>query len=263
MKLETPWGKAETFNRQSGYNKAKIYYYAILKDYGGQKKKLVMLKGLPGHRFVHKETRNNTIINPEKLEQNIIRAKGKILEYGLCNPWEMFVTLTISSEKHDRADLPSYYKKFSQYLRNLRKKTGADIKYLFIPELHKDKKNWHMHGLMSGVPANQLKRRDNGYLTWPAYEEKFGFISLDLLRDKQKASSYITKYITKELAFAITDRHAKLYYCSRGLKTADILNQGAFVDKQSNRPGDFENDWAVIRWYGPEEKTEKICQNFL
>lgn len=262
--FETPWGKAKTFSWERPLLKGKIYYHAVYKDFGGKKRKLVMLKGLPGRYFVQKETTKSQIINKEKLEHHIIRAKGKILEYGLCNPWEYFVTLTIDSEKHDRADLQTYYRKFSQYLRDLRKKTGADIKYLFIPELHKDKKNWHMHGFIMGLPPGLIKPQPNGYLTWPAYQEKFGYISIDPLRNKAKATSYITKYITKELAFAVTERNAKLYYCSRGLKKAEVIQQGAFKDTSVNRPGDFENDWAIIRWFdGEKELFPNLDQNFL
>ena len=38
--------------------------------------------------------------------------------------------------------------KITQMIRDLRKK-GYNIKYIFIPELHADGINWHLHGLIS------------------------------------------------------------------------------------------------------------------
>lgn len=202
---KTPWGTAETFTAQGKQLKnIEVYHHAVYKDYAGQKRKLVMLKGLPGRRFVKSKTTKKETINTEKLDNNITRAKEKILEYGLCNDWELFVTLTINPDKHDRTDLKTYYSKFSRFLRYQREKYGLDVKYLFIPELHKDKKNWHMHGFISGLPLTHLKKQQtNNYFTWPEYQQKFGFISIDPLRDREKASRYITKYITKEMAFSV------------------------------------------------------------
>lgn len=33
---------------------------------------------------------------------------------------------------------------------------NCDIKYLLVPELHSDMKNWHFHGLITGIPAAEL-----------------------------------------------------------------------------------------------------------
>ena len=50
-----------------------------------------------------------------------------------CNPWEYFVTLTLSADKRDRGDLSAFRSALSQYIRDLRKRRGYDIKYLLIP----------------------------------------------------------------------------------------------------------------------------------
>ena len=59
--------------------------------------------------------------NEEKLENNISRAKGKVLEYALCNNFEYFVTLTLDAKKIDRSDVNNYIKKLGQYIRNIKK----------------------------------------------------------------------------------------------------------------------------------------------
>lgn len=149
--------------------------------------------------------------------ENLVRARSRIYEYGMCNDWDFFVTLTIDKSKMDRYDLKSYYAKFSQFLRNYNKRHNLNIKYLFIPEKHKDGA-WHMHGFLHGLPINHLEVNHHGYYDWLAYSERFGYISLDMIRDKDKASSYITKYISKDLANCVTELNSKMYYCSKGLK---------------------------------------------
>lgn len=259
--LETPWEQADKLEIGLPPLKGYYYQYAVYKDYAGYRRKLVMLKGV--HITTYRQRRftpKYQVVNEEKLQHNIIRAKNKILEYGLCNSWQYFITLTISPEKHDRTDLNEYRKKLTQYIRDLRKFKGWDIKYLLIPEKHKDGVSWHMHGFINGLPAEALKQNENGYLDWPGYAERFGYCSLSPLRDKKRAVSYITKYVTKELAFAVTKRNAQLYYASRGLRKAEVLHAGGFIDTEQC-PGDYENDWARVRWY--DEDFPDLSKNFF
>lgn len=163
-------------------------------------------------------------VNDNKLSCNIIRAKNLVKEYGLCNPWDFFVTLTLDKDKYDRYDLKKYKHDLSQFLNNYNRK-GRSVKYLLIPEMHQDGA-WHMHGLLYGIPPEDLYTNEHGYLVWKPYAEKFGFINIASIRDIEKCSSYITKYITKDLSKAIKDLNAHLYYASQGLNKAERLFQG-------------------------------------
>lgn len=231
-------------------NQANLYDYdvAILKDYNGQKRKLVLCSAIRKKGF---EFDNNSKyrcqINDNKLEENIIRAKSKVKEYALCNAWDYFVTLTINPKKYDRTKLDCYYKDFSQWLRDYRKKYSCDIKYLFIPELHKDGVSWHMHGFLMGLPLNHLCENSHGYLDWFAYQEKFGYCSIDFIHDKGKCANYITKYISKDLDKSVTKLNSKMYYCSRGLKKAIEIKRGQLNSELSNP--DFENDYVKVIEY--------------
>ena len=73
----------------------------------------------------------------------------------MCNPWEYFVTLTIDPAKYDRYNLKEFHKHNAQFVRDYNKKHGAKIKYLIIPEQHKDGA-WHEHGLFLGIPQSHL-----------------------------------------------------------------------------------------------------------
>ena len=46
------------------------------------------------------------------------------------------------------------------------------------------------------------------------------------IQDKQKVSSYITKYISKGIAASVKEYGAHLYYCSKGLKTGTVIYRG-------------------------------------
>lgn len=156
----------------------------------------------------------------EKLDNNISRAKSLIFEYAYCNSWDYFITLTISPENYDRHDLAAYIKDLGKWLSNYNTNHKSKISYILIPEQHKDGA-WHLHGLVSGILPKHLIRNEHGYLDWPMYSKKFGYCSLDPLRDHEAVSKYITKYVTKELLSR--EFGQRTYYCSKGLQRAELL----------------------------------------
>lgn len=180
-------------------------------------------------------------------EENIIRARSKILELALCNPWDNFVTLTLDARKYDRYSLHVWRRDLSQWIRDQRKRGKGDLRYLLIPEQHQDGA-WHMHGLLAGIPDGDLVKNGNGYLDWPRYRCKFGYISIDPIRNKVAVSRYITKYIRKgtdETAAAL-DSGRHLYYHSRGLRGRELILEG-----EVRAPDGFwqwENEYIKSTW---------------
>ena len=177
-------------------------------------------------------------IHDKKLDESISRARSKIFEYAICNEWEFFVTLTLDKNKMDRYDLSEYIKKLGQWIRNQRR-TGLDLKYLLIPEQHKDGA-WHMHGLFNGFREQDLREftlKENIPLYMknlicegrklydvPKYREKFGFVSVERVKNQMAISKYITKYVSKALRYDLDrEKEKKLYYVSRGLKTSEKI----------------------------------------
>lgn len=180
-----------------------------------------------------------------RFNSSISRTRSKIFDYCICNNFEYFVTLTINKEKYDRLDLSVFYKDFSQFIRNYRRKFNIDIEYLFVPEQHRNGA-WHLHGLIKGIPLEHFIINNNGYLDWLAYKEKFGFISLDKIKDNYACSVYMTKYITKDFYLNNKlNRGNKLYYCSRGLKKPLELYRGDIRGTVYNKPN-FYNDYCAI-----------------
>lgn len=165
----------------------------------------------------------------EKCSQALSRAKSVIQQVAICNDWEYFFTCTISKENFDRYDLDVFRVKFPQWIRDYNKKYGCKIVYLLVPEKHKDGA-FHVHGFLSGIPVDHLSAFvpgihpcnlvDGGFKNWGACSKKFGFCSLDPVRDVVKAGFYVCKYITKSLVKDFVGYGSHLYYCSLGLRRA-------------------------------------------
>lgn len=190
-------------------------------------------------------------VNDQKLDENISRAKSRIFEIAYCNPWKYFLTLTIDPRKYDRHDLKKYHKDLTQWLRDYNKRNGTAIKYLLIPEMHKDG-SWHMHGFLMGLPDEQLETNANGYLDWPAYREKFGYCSIDPIRNHEAVAKYVTKYISKNLQDCIKEMNAHMYYCSKGLEKAREVKKGTLSG--NNVPKwDYENEHVKCKWYAIDD----------
>ena len=234
------------------------YNVLILKDYN-IKQKLTLMSTIRRKGF---EVNNNAelrgTVHDSKLDSSISRTRSKIFELAYCNNWKYFVTLTIDNTKYKRDDLKSYKKALSQFLRDYNKKYNIKIKYLLIPELHKDNQSWHMHGFIMGLPDSHLTVNSNGYLDWKAYRNKFGYISLGKIKNHEAVSKYCTKYITKDLAKSVNELNANMYYCSQGLNRAKEIKRG-YLNPDATISWDYENDYVHVRWYS----KNRPCDNFF
>jgi len=204
----------------------------------------------------------NTIknTNENKLLNNLCRASTNILEIAMCNKWDFFFTGTISSLKYDRSNFDAFYKDFSKWLTNYNYKNGYKIKYLIIPELHKDKLNWHMHGLISNLPRNILMINKFGYLDWPEYTERFGFCSFADVYDNKGISLYVTKYIRKDIIDTSLQTGKHSYYCSKGLKRATTIFTGR-ITSTTPLEFDFVNDFCKIKTFNTEQDLKEYFKD--
>ena len=170
----------------------------------------------------------------EKMKCNIRRAQRMIEGYALCNDWDWFGTFTLSPAYRDRADLDGFHRDIMQFIRHCRRKYG-EVEVLLVPELHKKRDGWHMHGLLRGIPLEALELFDlkdrlpkyirdklkggGAVYDWPEYRKAFGWVDIEPIRSRDAAARYITKYITKDkdsTAKAI-DLGKHLYYRTKGL----------------------------------------------
>lgn len=247
------------------YSSPYLHNYGTLYKYG-DKYKLVWLASCRQEGFELDEyIGKGEAGNDEKLVNNLCRTKHRIFELAFCNPWELFVTLTLDKTKYNRFDLPKFKKDLAQFIRDKRKKHGTDIRYMLIPERHKDGA-WHLHGFFIGIPESELreftiqerlpdkirKRLAEGMrvFTWTSYERKFGFSDVELVQNHEAVSKYITKYVTKEMMRTITELNAHCFYASQGLKGREKVVQG-FVNPFEP---DYSNEYCAVKWFDtPEE----------
>lgn len=191
-----------------------------------------------------------------KLENNISRAKATVLEYALCNEFEYFCTFTIDKLKYNRYNLDAFYKDFGKFINNYKNK----IDYILIPELHSDGA-WHMHGLFNGIDKKDLINFDDlhdkkypkrllnkGYFNFKKYQKKFGFCSFCLVDNKTKVSSYITKYISKDLKKGVIEYGKHSFYSSNNLKKSEQIKKGILY-QNNDLDYSFENDYVKIIWF--------------
>lgn len=147
------------------------------------------------------------------------RAKSRIKDLVLCNPFKYFVTFTLDKSKVDRYDVAAITKKLNTWLDNCVRRKG--LIYVLVPELHKDGAV-HFHGFINDA----LPVVDSGTLTkgdgkprrprsaaqraeWlsqgarvvynlPAWPLGFS-TAIELYGDRRRAISYTCKYVVKAL----------------------------------------------------------------
>lgn len=149
-------------------------------------------------------TRERTIDQKNHSENTSVnRTKNQVYDYSRANLWEWFVTLTFSPEKVvSRYDYDELLKKVQTKFNNIRKRIAPDLKYLIIPERHKDGA-WHFHALIAQIGGitmiPSIKRK--GEQVYNFEQWNFGHTDCTRVKDPVKAANYVGKYITKTLAF--------------------------------------------------------------
>lgn len=187
----------------------------------------------------------------EQLEHSITvsvnRTVNQIYSIARSNHWEYFVTLTADPKKINNKDYILICDKLSIWLNNLRKRYAPNLKYLVVPELHKDREKWHFHALFSDVgnlPFDFSGKVCVGKYVYD-YEKKpfatkiynlplwkYGYSTATRVRDTSKAASYITKYITKDLSRVLPsqNRYFNSHNCDRPVEHVYNIDYDVLAD---------------------------------
>jgi len=93
---------------------------------------------------------------------------------------------------------------------------------------------------------------------WDAYADKFGYCIMEPVRNAEAAAKYVTKYITKDLSRCVKEINAHMYYCSKGLKRAEVLKQGVIFER-FNEIAEiaYENEYVRVAWLPHDEDILK------
>ena len=80
---------------------------------------------------------------------SLSRTIQNIYNISRSNVWDYFVTFTFNPKRVDREDYDDCLASVKKIIDYYRKFYCPDIKYLLVPEYHKDGKSIHFHGLFS------------------------------------------------------------------------------------------------------------------
>lgn len=220
----------------------------------------------------------------ERFQNNLSRARISVEEYGLCNDWDWFVTLTLDPEKGDRTDLEVFRERLVQMILNLRKRQKIDIAFLLVPEPHprklegEDVATWHFHGLLKvsdpkiffsefvnkkiyGREKNKLppeyirkklKKGEKMY-HWLQYDKNFGYNVIEPVLSVDASTRYLLKYMRKEqgLTAKSLESGKHLYFHSRGLKRAEKISAECLPDIQHRGTKQHEKHYetCIVSWF--------------
>ena len=197
----------------------------------------------------------------ERFASSITRSKSRVFELAMCNEFKYFCTFTQDENKRDRFDLADFRKDFAMLVRNLNRSRAEKIKYLLIPEQHKNGA-WHMHGLLLGLQSDDLREftldeklprrlRDKiksgcKIYDWTRYRRAFGYFTCTEISDSVACSKYITKYISKDLQKTVREQGEHLFFASQGLKGRECVVKHS-LDRCPVDNWDFENDYIKVK----------------
>ena len=197
----------------------------------------------------------------ERFSNSISRSKARVFELAMCNEFKYFCTFTQDEKKRDRFDLKEFRKDFAQFVRNLNRGREEKIKYLLIPEQHKNGA-WHMHGFLMGLNSDDLRlftlneklperirkpiAKGVAIYDWTAYRRKFGYFTCTEIDNHTACAKYITKYISKDFQKSVRESGEHLFFASQGLKGREAIVKNS-LDKCPFDEWDFENDYVKIK----------------
>lgn len=147
---------------------------------------------------------DDVTLNDVSSDRAFRRARNNCFDYVMSNyDLDMFVTLTLSSEAVERTNYEEIYTKLRNFLDNRVRRNG--LKYILIPEYHKDGKSIHFHGLMNEIAlalvASDVKRKGKRVYNISDYTLGYSTAIRVTGADSRRAvSRYCFKYMTKSLS---------------------------------------------------------------
>ena len=192
--------------------------------------------------------RNEEDKSPEERRRAIRRASERCMDIVLCNPFEWFCTLTIDPQKADRTSYNDIVRIFGRWASNNVQRN--DMKYLAVPEHHKDGQAIHLHMLASGklrMTESGIKQKGKSVYNLDTWQ--WGFTNCKNITGENAGTAcakYCLKYMRKQEGQKIGGR----YYLSGGklinpeyeyAETIEELNHDGESPKWT---GNVEGEWG-------------------
>ena len=216
----------------SGGQHLTFYKKTITKDENVKKKK---------SEKTYQENRT-TEQEEHSIKTSMSRTKNKVYQISRSNNWDWFITLTFDRTKTDASDYEAVVKKLKTFLNNTQKRKCPNMKYLIVPELHDDKTHYHFHGLLSDCPELKFTpsgiKDKNGNPIFNIANWKIGWTTATKVKDNNKVSAYITKYIAKDNGESYL-KNKRRYYSSKNIDVIQpdyiVINDEEFQQIYNDR----------------------------
>lgn len=192
---------------------------------------------------------------------SISRTKRNVRELALCNPWQFFVTITLSPKiwnRYDPEGLQTLLNERAKAWRNRKvngKQSYRGFGYLFVPEAHRDGAI-HIHGLIKDAPVelfipyalpsptplpqyivNKIQAGESIFHC-TEWDKRYGWNTAEPVRDIGRAGNYIAKYISKSVSEENSlVGNGKRYWNSRNLRRGQERSR-FWVPKGENNVAD-------------------------
>ncbi len=176
------------------------------------------------------------------------RTKNKIYEIARSNKWEYFITLTFNPEKINSKNYDYVVETVRNWIKKLKRDFAPDLYYLLVPELHADGKKWHFHGILGNI--GNIQFTDSGHkagqdIIYNISQFPYGFSTATKVKDSNRVSAYITKYITKDLC-AVTEGR-KRYWVSKNVKRPAVTDYNMTPEEITMMLEDISEDVEYIK----------------
>lgn len=189
----------------------------------------------------HKEEKERDIKMEEHSKTvSLNSTKNRIYNIARSVTWDWFISLTFDRGKTDSSNYDIVVGKMQKFFDNFRQRYSPNMKYLIVPELHKDKEHYHFHGLLADVGNMQFRfsgKYKKGQPIYNIVNWTFGFTTATQVADTQKVSSYITKYITKASEQYLKEK--RRYFASRNIERAKaeycVIDEEDFQETYADR----------------------------
>lgn len=204
-----------------------MYYNVRVKTFSDGSKQYFYCDSVKEREY--KKARKDYCLDPEEkvgdshrsLTVSLKRTRQIVYDIARSNNWDWFITLTFNPEIVNSFDYEECCDAIKKYTRHLH---YDGLEWLLVPELHKSGR-YHFHGLIKGyldVVPSKIKDIYN------VADYDIGFTTASIIQSHERVATYITKYLTKELA---VPKGKKRYWSSRGLQRPSVTYDVIYKDE--------------------------------
>lgn len=184
--------------------------------------------------------------------RSIRRARLAVFDLSICNNFDLFSTLTFAADKVDRDDYNSTYHALKVWLSNKVQRKG--LKYIAVPEYHKDGHAIHFHMLSNKegidlVDSGHWAHREKVY-NIPSWQK--GFSTAQIIKG-EKAVDFTSKYICKYMTKSNGNKVGGRFYLSGGdllrphYVYADSIDELADTTSIPVYSREVSQDWGTFK----------------